>query len=80
VPKGEPGRDSTGPLILKRKTTLTRDQLSKARQSDAKAAQEDQEHNSLLDCTLCKNIMIDPQECSKCRKGFCKKCADCYID
>lgn len=33
-----------------------------------------------MDCILCKNVMIDPRECHKCRKGFCKKCIDDYID
>ena len=38
------------------------------------------EHNSLLDCFLCNNIMLEARECSRCRKGFCKKCVNDYID
>ena len=38
------------------------------------------EHNTFLDCVLCKNVMIEPRECYKCRKGFCKNCVVGYID
>ena len=38
------------------------------------------EHNTLLDCILCKNIMVEPRECNKCRKGFCKEHINDYID
>ena len=78
VPRDEK-QDATGPLLLQRRATLTRDQISKAQKKDGAIAQAD-EHNTLLDCCLCKNIMIEPVECSKCRKGFCRKCIDGYID
>ena len=70
------------PLILQRRTTLTRDQINKsvaAAATDGSEAKAE-EHNTLLDCTLCKNVMLDPRECNKCRKGFCKQCINDYID
>ena len=38
------------------------------------------EDNTHLDCILCKSVMIDPRECSNCRKGFCKEHINDYID
>ena len=78
MPRDE-SQDASGPMILKRRMTLTKDQILKARQKESAAVQQE-EHNTLLDCVLCKNIMISPRECSKCRKGFCSKCVDGYID
>ena len=83
VPRDEATQDSTGPMILLRKTTLTKEQIEKARQTERSSespAVAAPEHNSLLDCCLCKNVMIKPRECEKCRKGFCKNCIDGYID
>jgi len=75
VPRETDGAPSTGPLIMKRLMTLTKGQITKSAVADDDAA-----HNSLLDCILCKNIMIQPRECDKCRKGFCHSCIDSYIN
>lgn len=37
------------------------------------------EHDTCLDCILCKTVMLDPRECQGCRKGFCRKCIDSYV-
>lgn len=71
------GKLGVNAMILTRKTTLTQAQIKLAPEQSQQSARE---HNSLLDCVLCKNVMIDPRECSKCRKGFCKKCIDNYIN
>ena len=74
VPKEIGGIPSTGPLIMQRKMTLTKSQVTKNKSAD------EEPHNTLLDCILCKNIMINPRECENCRKGFCHACIDNYIN
>ena len=69
------------PMILQRRTTLTRAQIETGAAATTKSSEvKKEEHNALLDCTLCKNVMLDPRECHKCRKGFCKQCINEYID
>ena len=71
------GKNAGGPMIMMRKATLTRDQIDTTQTAGMAA---DKSHNTLLECILCKNVMMDPRECNKCRKGFCKKCVNDYID
>ena len=63
------------PLFFARRVTLTRKQISGVLGEN----EADLEHNDLLDCILCKNVMVDPKECKKCNKGFCKLCIQEYI-
>ena len=68
-------KGTNAPLFLARRLTLTKDQI------DTKMAGGggEEEYNTLLDCILCKNVMVGPKECPKCAKGFCKKCISDYI-
>ena len=63
------------PLFFARRVTLTKKQI----QGSLGEAESELEHNDLLDCILCKNIMVGPKECKKCNKGFCKMCVQEYI-
>ena len=74
VPNTTADGAAAGGLILKRKMTLNKSQI------DAVKTPAAAEHNSLLDCFMCNNIMIAARECNSCRKGFCKKCIDEHIN
>ena len=63
------------PLFLARRLTLQKDQIER----NLGGGYGEEEHNTLLDCILCKNIMVTPKECNNCCKGFCKKCINDYI-
>ena len=51
------GKDGQGSLLLKKRTTLSAAQIDKA---NSGAAGQEAEHNTMLDCVLCKNVMIKP--------------------
>lgn len=65
---------SKTPLLWKRKAFLTKDQVTSG------LTENGDEQAALLDCLLCENIMLNPRECNECRKGFCSKCIERYID
>lgn len=64
-------KNSSGPLVLKKKITLTKDKI--------KTTATSEKHDCRLDCILCKTVMLTPRECGECRKGFCKACVEDYI-
>ena len=66
------------PMFLARRVTLTKDQITSA-MGDDKSSEPEFDLGTMLDCCLCKNIMVDPKECNRCNKGFCKKCVNDYM-
>ena len=64
---------TNGPLVMKRKLTIKKDQIVSKDSSSP-------EDSTLLSCHVCSNVMLDPRECNKCRKGYCRKCIDSYIN
>ena len=67
------------PMFLARRVTLNRSQIISA-MGDDKSDQPEFDLGTMLDCVLCKNVMVNPKECSRCQKGFCKKCINDYIE
>lgn len=79
VPKNtQVASKASGPLVLKRRMTLTKEQI-KTNEDKASATSIAKEYDTLLDCILCKTVMLDPRECASCRRGFCKRCVDDYV-
>jgi hypothetical protein len=35
---------------------------------------KEEEINNLLICLICRNILLDPEECSQCQRGYCSTC------
>ena len=76
VPRENVTGKGEGALLLKKRTTLSAAMIDKATSGGGPEA----EHNTMLNCCLCKNVMIKPRECRSCRKGFCSACIDDYLN
>ena len=81
-PKFVPMGGDKSASILKRRATLPANRMHKIedKTEEGETAATTEGHNRDLDCVLCKNIMLDPRSCNKCRKGYCKECINDYID
>ena len=70
-----PTYSSAGSIgIMRRATTIMRSNLA-LDQSKELQTQSDEIVRKLL-CTLCKNVLMDPQECTGCEANCCANCFD----
>lgn len=56
--------------VFKRRPTIMKDQLEEGVADEIA---------NFLDCGICKNILNNAVECTKCRKAFCRLCAQDYV-